>query len=50
MNKNILDVLRDAESDLAALERFLNRNLPGFQSPTLAKVRAMIQTLEGETK
>ena len=48
MNDNLLDVLRDAEADLAALERFLNRNLPGFQSPTLAKVRAMIQTIEGE--
>ena len=50
MNKELLDVLRDAEADLAALEHFLNRNLPGFQSPTLAKVRAMIQTLEGENK
>jgi len=50
MKKELLDVLRDAEADLAALERFIGRTMTGFQSPTLAKVRAMIQTLEGENK
>ena len=48
MSDNLLDVLRDAEADLAALERFIGRTMTGFQSPTLAKIRAMIQTLEGE--
>ena len=50
MNANLLDVLRDAEADLAALERFIGRTMTGFQSPTLAKVRSMIKTLEGEKK
>ena len=50
MKKELLDVLRDAEADLAALERFIGRTMTGFQSPTLAKVRSMIQTIEGEKK
>ena len=50
MKKELLDVLRDAEADLAALERFIGRTMTGFQSPTLAKVRAIIQTIEEETK
>ena len=46
--KQVLATLVDAEADLAALERLVRRNLPNFESTTLAKVRQLIAQLKGE--
>ena len=46
-NPNLLSVLTAAEADLAGLERAVKRQMPGFQSKTLATVRAAIAELSG---
>ena len=38
----VLATLIDVEADLAALERLVRRNLPNFESTTLASVRRLI--------
>ena len=38
----VLATLIDVEADLAALERLVRRNLPNFESITLASVRRLI--------
>lgn len=43
----LIALLKDAEADLAALERIVRRQLPEFQSKTLAGVRTAIVTLSG---
>ena len=45
--KQLIALLRDVEADLAVLEKVVRRQLPEFQSKTLANVRASIaQTLD----
>ena len=43
----VLATLIDVEADLAALERLVRRNLPNFESTTLANVRQLIAQLKG---
>ena len=46
-NPELIALLKDAEADLAVLEKVVRRQLPEFQSKTLANVRASIaQTLD----
>lgn len=46
-NPEFIGLLKDAEADLAVLEKVVRRQLPEFQSKTLANVRASIaQTLD----
>lgn len=40
-----IQVLTDIEADLAAVERLVRRQHPGFQHPTLAKVRTLIERI-----
>jgi len=44
----VLATLIDVEADLAALERVVRRTMPSFESPTLAKVRQLIEQIKGE--
>ncbi len=46
-NPQLIALLKDAEADLAALERIVRRQLPEFKSKTLAGVRTAIATLSG---
>lgn len=46
-NPELIDLLKDAEADLAVLEKVARRQLPEFQSRTLANVRAAIAQLPG---
>lgn len=43
--QDTLHILADAEADLAAVERLVRRVHPGFEHPTLSKVRALINRL-----
>lgn len=43
----LIALLKDAEADLAVLEKVTRRQLPNFQSKTLAGVRAQIAALTG---
>jgi hypothetical protein len=40
-----IQILADVEADLAAVERLVRRQHPGFEHPTLAKVRALIERI-----
>ncbi len=46
-NPELIDLLKDAEADLAVLEKVTRRQLPNFQSKTLAGVRKAIEELSG---
>ena len=46
-NPELIALLQDAEADLAVLEKVTRRQLPNFQSKTLAGVRAAIADLSG---
>lgn len=46
-NPELIDLLKDAEADLAVLEKVTRRQLPNFQSKTLAGVRKAIAELSG---
>ena len=46
--EQVLATLIDAEADLAAAERVVRRNMPSFESPTLAKVRRLIVQIKGD--
>ena len=45
----VLATLIDVEADLAALERLVRRNLPNFESTTLASVRRLILQIKEAT-
>ena len=46
-NPELIALLKDAEADLAVLEKVARRQLPNFQSKTLAGVRKAIAELSG---
>ncbi len=46
-NPELIALLKDAEADLAVLEKVTRRQLPNFQSKTLAGVRKAIAELSG---
>ena len=46
-NPDLIALLKDAEADLAVLEKITQRQIPEFQSKTLATLRAHLATLTG---
>ena len=46
-NPELIALLKDAEADLAVLEKVVRRQLPEFQSKTLANVRASLAQTPG---
>jgi len=46
-SQDLIDLLKDAEADLAVLEKVVRRQLPEFQSKTLANVRASLAQASG---
>jgi len=47
MSAALIALLIDVEADLLVLEKVVQRQVPNFQSATLAKVRAAIADLTG---
>ena len=46
-NPDLIALLKDAEADLAVLEKITQRQIPEFQSKTLATLRAHLWQLTG---